>query len=108
MAEMPPKARKSYQKQLAVLKTRVPKRPDEEIGKEIELFGKDWNMSGHFTARSFKCYVTKFDPDKDWEKKDIPQVCATAHKKRTVFVTTLIACFCTGFAFCEVPPRFLH
>ena len=42
-------------------------------------------MSGHFTARAFKCYVTKFDPHKDWKKKDIPQVCATAHKKANGF-----------------------
>ena len=33
--EMPPKTKNSYQRQLAVLKTRVPKRPEEEVGKEI-------------------------------------------------------------------------
>ena len=59
---------------MAVARTRIPKKPEEEIGKEIELLGKDWRMGGNFTARAFKCFVTRYDAHKDWKKRQIPQV----------------------------------
>ena len=68
------RAAQQHQKTIAFLRTKLPKKPDEEIGKEIELLGKDWAMGGQFVSRSFKCYVTRYDPHKKWQKKDIPQV----------------------------------
>ena len=62
-----------YQQQLAINSTKIPKRPEEEIGNEITMLGKDWGMGGEFLARAFKCYVVRYDSQKNWRRKNIPQ-----------------------------------
>jgi hypothetical protein len=38
------------------------------------MLGKDWHMTGDLLSRGFKCFVTRYDPDKEWRGKDIPKV----------------------------------
>ena len=63
-----------YQQQRAINSTKIPKKPEEEVGKEIEMLGKDWNMTGMFLTRVFRCYCVRYIPTKKWPGKDIPDV----------------------------------
>ena len=63
----------SYQQQLTVNRQWIPSHPEQEIGKEIEIFGKDWHMTGEYATRAFKCFVTSYDHSKKWTGKNVPQ-----------------------------------
>ena len=49
------------QKQMAINRTKIPKKPEEEIGKEMELAGKDWHMSEDCTSNIELRKCTNFD-----------------------------------------------
>ena len=71
------KARKhTYQQQLAVNRTHIPKHPEEEVGCEIYMLGKDWGMGSQFVARKFLCYVSRVDMQRvfpNQKTKQLPQ-----------------------------------